>query len=248
MNITLAEDRNGQLLPERSFSQTTISLGRDESCDMAFDKAQFPMVSRRHAEVRWNAGEWMLVDLGSSFGTFLNGRKMERPMPLPVGSAIQLGTDGPILKVIWYDVETESFQPPATAVPAPRSEARSEQQQPPSPPPQAPKPVEAVLHFTGTGARPPVRVAGQTVWLGRDPACEVMIEEGAGMVSRRHAEISPFGRGYKITDNNSFNGTLVNGQRITAPAELFDGDEIQLGIGGPVLRFTAPALTPVNRR
>ena len=100
MNITLAEDRSGQLLPERSFSQTTISLGRDESCDMAFDKAQFPMVSRRHAEVRWNSGEWMLVDLGSTFGTFLNGRKMDRPMPLPVGSAIQLGTDGPILKVI----------------------------------------------------------------------------------------------------------------------------------------------------
>src|SRR5690606_26946070 len=114
---------------------------------------------------------------------------------------------------------------------------------PSAPPAAAPKPAEAVLQFEGI-TRPPVRSSGHAVWLGRDPACEVSIDEGAGRVARRHAEISPAGRGYKITDNNSLNGTLVNGQRITAPVELFDGDGIQLGMGGPQLRFTAPALTP----
>ncbi|HSI89395.1 MAG TPA: FHA domain-containing protein, partial [Pyrinomonadaceae bacterium] len=238
MNITLAEDQKGQLLPERSFSQTTISLGRDESCDLSFDKARYPMVSRSHAEIRWNDGEWMILDLGSTYGTYLNGQKMERPMSLPVGSAIQLGTDGPVIKVIWFDVEASNAQQTPISIPTPEPKALV--QQPTTP---AATPVEAVLHFQGI-ARPPVRIAGRPVWLGRDTSCEVLIEEGAGMVSRRHAEISPSGRGYTITDNNSFNGTLVNGQRITTAVELFDNDEIQLGMGGPVLSFTAPSLTP----
>src|SRR5690606_17981231 len=41
-----------------------------------------------------------------------------------------------------------------------------------------------------------------------------------------------------IVDNNSFNGTLLNGQRITAATPVTEGDEIQLGLGGPIMRFS----------
>ena len=43
-----------------------------------------------------------------------------------------------------------------------------------------------------------------------------------------------------ISDLKSFNGTLVNNQRISESAPLFDGDEIQLGAGGPLLRLSDP--------
>jgi pSer/pThr/pTyr-binding forkhead associated (FHA) protein len=43
-----------------------------------------------------------------------------------------------------------------------------------------------------------------------------------------------------LEDNKSFNGTLVNDQRISAPTPLYDGDRIQLGTVRPVLRFVAP--------
>ena len=40
-----------------------------------------------------------------------------------------------------------------------------------------------------------------------------------------------------VLDNDSVNGTLVNEQRISAATPLFNNDRIQLGRGGPVLKF-----------
>jgi len=77
--------------------------------------------------------------------------------------------------------------------------------------------------------------------LGRDPDGEVVIDADAAVVSRRHAEIRKSGDQFTITDLKSFNGTLVNNQRITDTVPLFDRDEIQLGAGGPQLRLTDPA-------
>jgi pSer/pThr/pTyr-binding forkhead associated (FHA) protein len=61
------------------------------------------------------------------------------------------------------------------------------------------------------------------------------------MVSRRHAEIRRESGNFIVYDNGSFNGTLINGQRISAPTPLYHEDRIELGIGGPVLRFLAPS-------
>ena len=76
--------------------------------------------------------------------------------------------------------------------------------------------------------------------LGRDPEGEVVIDVAAAVVSRKHAEIHKRGAQFVIVDLKSFNGTLLNEQRITDPVELFDGDRIQLGLGGPVLRVIDP--------
>src|SRR4029434_6131045 len=77
--------------------------------------------------------------------------------------------------------------------------------------------------------------------LGRDPEGEVVIDADAAVVSRRHAEIRFADGQYTITDLKSFNGTLINDQRITETVPLFDGDQIQLGNGGPRLRVADPA-------
>jgi ABC-type multidrug transport system ATPase subunit/pSer/pThr/pTyr-binding forkhead associated (FHA) protein len=61
------------------------------------------------------------------------------------------------------------------------------------------------------------------------------------MVSRRHAQIRFDGGDFIVEDNQSFNGTLVNDQRISAPTPLYDNDRITFGFGGPVLRFDAPS-------
>lgn len=77
--------------------------------------------------------------------------------------------------------------------------------------------------------------------LGREPGIEVEIEAAAAVVSRRHAEIQRRDGQYMLVDLGSFNGTLINEQRITSPTPLYDSDRIQLGMGGPVLRFIDPA-------
>jgi DNA-binding NtrC family response regulator len=62
-----------------------MELGRDRVCDswsMDFDD---PMMSRRHARInRANAGEYFVTDLGSTNGTWLDGRDV------PVGTSAKL--------------------------------------------------------------------------------------------------------------------------------------------------------------
>jgi ABC-type multidrug transport system ATPase subunit len=77
--------------------------------------------------------------------------------------------------------------------------------------------------------------------LGREPDMEVALDAAAAVVSRRHAEIQRQDGQYMLVDLGSFNGTLLNDQRITSPTPLYDNDRIQLGLGGPILRFIDPA-------
>jgi pSer/pThr/pTyr-binding forkhead associated (FHA) protein len=77
-------------------------------------------------------------------------------------------------------------------------------------------------------------MAGQTVALaegthtiGRDPGASLWID--SSLVSRRHARIVVLDGHVTIEDLGSRNGTLLNGDRLTAASSLNDGDEIELG-------------------
>ena len=70
-------------------------IGRDESCEVRFDD---PLVSRRHAEIRFEHGRWWVVDLASRNGTRLDGRLVERA-PLPPNCAIQLYDAAPAVSL-----------------------------------------------------------------------------------------------------------------------------------------------------
>lgn len=48
-------------------------------------------VSRRHAQIRRGQGEWLLDDLNSANGTYLNGKRVERPVRLKHGDQIRMG-------------------------------------------------------------------------------------------------------------------------------------------------------------
>jgi two-component system NtrC family sensor kinase len=49
-------------------------------------------ISRRHAELRLENGAWMLVDLNSANGTYVNGVRIEKPLRLKHGDQIRLGS------------------------------------------------------------------------------------------------------------------------------------------------------------
>src|SRR5207244_10964758 len=106
-------------------------------------------------------------------------------------------------------------------------------------PPSAPgKTQSALLLLTADGREAKrIELSQEVTRLGRDPDGEVVIDAAAAVVSRRHAEIKKSDGQFFINDLKSFNGTLVNGQRITEDKALVAGDEIQRGVGGPVLRM-----------
>jgi hypothetical protein len=63
-------------------------IGRSSACDVPLDDAS---ASRRHAELRRRGGKTVLVDLDSTNGTLVNGRRV-REAPLRPGDRITIGT------------------------------------------------------------------------------------------------------------------------------------------------------------
>ena len=67
-----------------------VVIGRSRECDIRLDDGN---VSRRHVElVREGPSEWVLVDLGSTNGTEVNGRKVQRRTALDGGDRITIGS------------------------------------------------------------------------------------------------------------------------------------------------------------
>lgn len=65
----------------------TVVVGRSSGCDVTLDE---PTVSRRHLELRALDGSWLAIDLGSTNGTWLLGRRLGRARVLP-GDELVLG-------------------------------------------------------------------------------------------------------------------------------------------------------------
>ncbi len=108
-------------------------------------------------------------------------------------------------------------------------------------------PSEPILEIAAHGRRDlglrAVLPAGSEALVGRAKAAGVLIDDVG--VSRRHARLVHDERGVVLADLGSANGTWVNGQRITAPALLRDGDKVSFG--GVSAVFWASGSAPRQR-
>ena len=66
---------------------TRVVIGRSRECDIVMAD---PNVSRQHAELRREGDGWAVVDLGSTNGIKVNGRRVDAA-PLSDGDRITLG-------------------------------------------------------------------------------------------------------------------------------------------------------------
>jgi len=83
-----------------------------------------------------------------------------------------------------------------------------------------------VTEGAGAGRRIPL-AAGASVQVGRDPACELALDDER--VSRRHLHIGAGSRSVQLTDLGSSNGTYVDGDRVTGTVTLKPGQIITVG-------------------
>jgi hypothetical protein len=72
----------------RTISAPRAVLGRSRECEVRVGDAN---VSRKHAEIRHEDDAWWIVDLGSTNGTLINGRRAKRER-LTAGDRISLGS------------------------------------------------------------------------------------------------------------------------------------------------------------
>ncbi len=79
--------------------------------------------------------------------------------------------------------------------------------------------------------------------LGREATCDVVIADR--QVSRFHARLTPTPEGIILEDLGSKNGTHHNGNALTAPVILQDGDVVQVSFVQEFLFFTSDATVPL---
>ena len=85
-------------------AHTELILGRASSAAVRFDPRGDGQVGRHHARIVWDTtklAHFVLADLGSRNGTYVNGRRVEEPVHLGPGDVVRLGTFGPEVAVAW---------------------------------------------------------------------------------------------------------------------------------------------------
>jgi len=79
--------------------------------------------------------------------------------------------------------------------------------------------------------------------LGRESTCDVVVADR--QISRFHARLTPTAEGVMLEDLGSKNGTHHNGNALTAPVMLQDGDMLQVSFVQEFLFLTSDATMPL---
>lgn len=98
----LSGARAGQV---ESVAKAYIGIGRHPLSDVRFDSERDLDVSIRHAAILRRSAGYVLQDLGSKNGTYLNGQKVTGDAPLASGDVVSFGPKGPAVE--FRTVETE---------------------------------------------------------------------------------------------------------------------------------------------
>lgn len=247
----LVENSTGRRFKLRDGVNT---VGR-ENCDILLMDGT---VSRRHAQVTVENGLVILMDLGSSNGTQIDGTRIgpNQPMPLANNSTVRFGNA--TLTVVAPTGSAEATimagapAEPTVAVAAPLSAVEEQTlMAPPAAPAQVdaaaadaapstpistPPPPETSERIAIARLRPvaegteSIYVGDGTITVGRKSGNDVVVT-GDPYISGRHCDITCDASGCYLTDVGSTNGTLVNGARLEAHQKqlLLDGDSVSIG-------------------
>jgi pSer/pThr/pTyr-binding forkhead associated (FHA) protein len=121
-----------------------LTIGRDSANEIVINDAE---VSRRHARLTFQGGKYVLEDLGSTNGTFVNGQRLAGPRVLKSGEVVSFGEQ------IVLVFEAMHLDPGATVVSPRAASAVPPVQRPLTPPPP---PVE----YAGSVPASPAPIVG----------------------------------------------------------------------------------------
>ena len=105
-----------------------ISIGRDSSNEITVNDAE---ISRRHSRLSFQGGKYVLEDMGSTNGTFVNGQRLTGPRVLKSGEVVSLGEQ------IVFVYEAVMSDPGATVISSRAADIAPRPVSTPPPPPQA---------------------------------------------------------------------------------------------------------------
>jgi pSer/pThr/pTyr-binding forkhead associated (FHA) protein len=68
--------------------ETAVTLGRSQDSTIVLDD---DYVSSRHARIYPRDGQWVVEDMGSTNGTYVERHKVNGPTPVKIGVPIRIG-------------------------------------------------------------------------------------------------------------------------------------------------------------
>lgn len=143
-------------------SDSVLRIGRAIEADVVLTAGS---VSRHHAELRPVGGSWVLVDTGSQFGTYVDGRRISE-YPVSGRLTVQCGPDAPgsTLTIVPEELATAELSAPGYApAPPPPAELLDEPTMPPRQRQPQPPPAAAPAGSPGPApAFPPPAPGGGT--------------------------------------------------------------------------------------
>lgn len=231
LTLTQSSEANGGEPVEFILAEPVITLGRDKTCQVVLSQQA---VSRNHARITKEGQLFFLEDLGSAYGTLVNGK------PLPKGER-RLLRDGDIIAIAQYDLRFDRL---ANAPPPDTGEKTSY---------LARNMVKDAMRGLGSGEERYLVITNgprsgerievieaQELIIGRDEkSADVVLKDD--LISRQHAKVRRDWTGTHVEDLNSRNGIKVNRKRVTRQT-LKDGDELE--IGGVRLVYVSPSEAP----
>ncbi len=214
----ISEGKSG---PVREVEAETVRLGRDGSCEIAFDGTKYAMVSGRHARIEPAGRGSRLVRTSETNPTLLNDSPIDAAL-IKAGDRVRLGRSGPTIEIM--DIGAGEGPPIFDQTEHADDVAR------------------ALLRDSARIDRFELGPGGV---LGRDPATADFVLDHPH-VSKRHAQIMRTDDNHAVLiDLGSSNGTYVNGQKVARALTLGPGDRID--IGPYRLRFDGHALVGQSR-
>ncbi len=170
-------------------------------------------VSRHHAQLALGTNGYLITDVGSSDGTYLNDTRLQAFIPHKISDGDRL-TLGTVFQFTFVGVPiAEPAKPLASpAMPIDRTmvapfDSGAVQENAPS----------QRLNLRGRSS----------LNIGRDPTNDMVINHPSA--SRYHAQIKVQSGRYTLFDLNSTNGTFVNGDLVVGSHALEPGDAIRIG-------------------
>ncbi|NDW21187.1 FHA domain-containing protein [Alteromonas hispanica] len=205
--LILQNKKNGESI---DLDKPRITVGRDASNLIALSDAD---ISGFHAEFHCEDDDVFLVDLGSSNGTFVNGKPLNGRIRVKAWDAIRFAS-------LEFELTDPQGRRPTQVNAAITEEDLASAARAGL---SAQTQVSPAAGFKLVGANSTFTLKGEQI-VGREDSCDITISDQA--ISRQHAKITVTGNTVKIEDTNSANGTYVNGQKITTTT-LSTGDKVK---------------------
>jgi pSer/pThr/pTyr-binding forkhead associated (FHA) protein len=205
------DDATGRRRAHYLHEGDTVQLGRGPDNDVVLRRTH---ISRHRAAITWREGAFAVADLGSTNGTQVDGEVVTQPRVLRDGNIFRL----PGVELSFYELRQ----------PVPALAEEEEVDITLTIPADAAQPRLIITAGPQEGREISLR-AGKML-IGRATTkldWDIALQDRA--ISRPHAEIESLPECCTLTDLDSANGTLVNGETICEPTALQDGDVLELG-------------------